>query len=114
MLALKLMVATVQEARRLRNRSRQWRKQKTKNAYNQAMTQGNLVLQSIQNDPSWEQFRGHGEEKLTKAMKTLNDKVGASDFNKKKAIMMELAQLRKTMECAVFDTGCKQLQRRTR
>ena len=70
------------------------------------MTQGNLVLQSIQNDPSWEQFRGHGEEKLTKAMKTLNDKVGASDFNKK-AIMMELAQLRKTMECAIFDTGCK-------
>jgi len=79
--------------------------QKTKSFYNQAMRQANMLVDAIDKDAAWEEFRGGHLDKLKKAIKAVTDHL-AVDFNKQ-VMTMELSQIKKGMDAAAFDRGCK-------
>ena len=49
------------------------------------------VLDNIKQDPEWAQFKGLGEDNLTKAIKAANAAFAAADFNKEIFLMRQEA-----------------------
>ena len=81
--------------------------QKLKTDYEQLMSQSNLILGSIKENPAWSQFGGGGgEHTLKQAMAAVEEEIGTGDFNRQ--FMMEtLASLKKKLGAKNLDASCK-------
>ena len=75
--------------------------------YNNAVTQANQILQLIESDASWGQFKGESYQSVKEALEAVTQGAAKAPFNAR-FILDQGGSMRKKMDTQEFELCCKQ------